>query len=148
MTQNVDDLYERAQQETPGPEAIHLHGTIADDRCHAGCGFVERVDLRDPPLLRDCPRCGAPVRPAVVWFGETLPPQAWDEAQRACTTTAALLVIGTSAAVYPAAGLIELAKSTGAQVVVVNTEPSGASGLADVEVIGKAGEVVPQLLGC
>ena len=55
--------------------------------------------------------------------------------------------VGTSAAVYPAAGLIGLAKSAGARIVIVNTQPSEASALADFELLGKAGEIVPKLLG-
>jgi NAD-dependent deacetylase len=142
VTQNVDDLLERAGAR----ETIHLHGTMAWDRCHAACGHRERVDLADPPPLRDCPKCGAPMRPDVVWFGEMLPPEAWAAAETACTACGALLVLGTSAVVYPAAGLIGVARAAGARIVVVNTEASGASDLADVELLGPAGEIVPALL--
>jgi NAD-dependent deacetylase len=142
VTQNVDDLLERAGAR----DVVHLHGTIAADRCHGDCGFRETIDLADPPPLRPCPKCGRRVRPAVVWFGEALPSDAWEAAQRACGRCDALLVIGTSAVVYPAAGLIGLAKSSGSAVIIVNTEPSGASSIADVELLGKAGELVPRLL--
>lgn len=142
VTQNVDDLLERA-----GARAVvHLHGRLGADRCHGGCGWREPIDLADPPPRRACPGCGAPVRPDVVWFGEPLPADAWSAAEQACASCQALLVIGTSAVVYPAAGLIELARSRGAAVVVVNTEPGAASRLADVEILGPAGEVVPAIL--
>lgn len=143
VTQNVEDLLHRAgvRQE----QVIQLHGTIARDHCHARCGFEEAIDLANPPALRSCPNCGQPLRPGVVWFGETLPPEVWQRAEDACCECDALLVIGTSAEVYPAAGLIGLAKSGGARIIIVNTEPSGASHLADVELIGKAGEIVPEL---
>lgn len=142
VTQNVDDLLHRAGAR----RVVQLHGTIARDRCHATCGYAEDVDLAGPPGLRACPACGGRLRPDVVWFGETLPARAWDAARAACAECDALLVVGTSAVVYPAAGLIALARSAGAAVVVVNTEPTAASGLADVELLGKAGEIVPRIL--
>lgn len=142
VTQNVDDLLSRAGAR----EVIPLHGRIDFDRCHGGCGHSEVVDMTDPPGLRDCPDCGAALRPAVVWFGEALPAEAWDIAEGACRDCDVLLVIGTSAVVYPAAGLIGVAKAAGARIIVVNTQPSEASPLADVELLGPAGEIVPQLL--
>jgi NAD-dependent deacetylase len=107
ITQNVDDLLERAG--VPASGVLHLHGTIGRDRCNGGCGYEEAVDLGEPPPLRRCPRCGAYLRPAVVWFGEALPPVVWQEAQQLCTALDCLVVVGTSATVYPAAGLIEQA---------------------------------------
>ncbi len=142
VTQNVDDLLERA-----GARAvIHLHGTIGIDRCNRGCGHRETIDMADPPLLRACPECGDRMRPDVVWFGEMLPAEAWKAAERACGESDVLLVIGTSAVVYPAAGLIGLARSIGSRIIIVNTAQSEASRLADVELLGKAGEIVPKLL--
>jgi NAD-dependent deacetylase len=142
VTQNVDDLLERAGAR----DVIHLHGTIGADRCHRSCGHRETIDLAHPPPLRACPKCGDRMRPAVVWFGEALPADAWVAAERACSASGVLLVIGTSAVVYPAAGLIGLARSAGSSVIIVNTEPSEASSLAEVELLGKAGEIVPKLL--
>ncbi|HRP62548.1 MAG TPA: NAD-dependent protein deacylase [Phycisphaerales bacterium] len=142
ITQNVDDLLQRAG----AWPVIQLHGTITRDHCHACCGMSELIDLNHPPPLRMCSRCGARMRPSVVWFGEALPNEAWREAESACTRCDVMLVIGTSAAVYPAAGLIGIARSTGAFIIVVNTNASGASGLADIELIGPAGEIVPRLL--
>ena len=142
VTQNVDDLLHRAG----AGQVIQLHGRIDADRCHGDCGHREVVSLSDPPGLRDCPECGAALRPAVVWFGEALPPEAWNIAERACRDCDVLLVIGTSAVVYPAAGLIGVAKAAGARIIVVNTQSSEASPLADVELLGPAGEIVPQLL--
>ena len=142
VTQNVDDLLHRAGAQ----HVIHLHGSIAHDRCNGDCGFHEEIDMTDPPALRNCPQCGDQLRPAVVWFGESLPSDAWSEAERACGECEVLLVIGTSAAVYPAAGLIGLAKSAVAKIIIVNTQSSDASSLADVELLGKASEVVPDLL--
>jgi NAD-dependent deacetylase len=143
ITQNVDDLLERAG----GRDIIHLHGTIGVDRCHRPCGHRETIDLADPPPLRACPRCGDRMRPDVVWFGEALPADTWQAAESACGACDVMLVIGTSAVVYPAAGLIGLARAAGSRIIVVNTEPSEASPLAEVELLGKAGEIVPELIG-
>ena len=144
ITQNVDDLLERAGV---GEARIHhLHGTIGKDRCNGSCGYEEPVDLASPPPLRACPQCGAYLRPAVVWFGELLPQHAWSEAQRICENLDCLLVVGTSAVVYPAASLIEVAAAAGAAIVSVNTEPSGSLGAKHVELIGPASRVLPELL--
>lgn len=142
VTQNVDDLLHRAGAK----QVIQLHGSIAADRCHASCGYEEPVDLSDPPELRNCPECGSQMRPAVVWFGEALPSSAWTDAERACRDCDVLLVIGTSAVVYPAAGLIGLAKSAAAKIIIVNMRTSEASHLADYELLGNASEVIPALL--
>lgn len=144
VTQNVDDLLERAG----ASNVIHVHGSIAIDHCEHGCGCEERIDLREPPPLRPCPRCGgaARMRPGVVWFGETLPARPWQDAEQACVKCEVLLAVGTSAAVYPAAGLIALAQAAGAKVIIVNTARSDASALADIELTGPAGEIVPRLL--
>ena len=82
----------------------------------------------------------------MVWFGEMLPMNAWNEAEEVCSRCDLMLVVGTAAEVYPAAGLINTAKSAGAKVIVINPNPSQASLLADVELTGKAGEVLPALI--
>ncbi len=145
ITQNVDDLLERAG--VPPEHVYHLHGSILQDRCHAdACDYRERVDPAVPQSLRACPRCGAPLRPAVVWFGESLPIDVWSRAQSLCEQLDCLLVIGTSASVYPAAGLIALARECGARIVVVDPNPNAASDVADVFVQAAAAEIVPVLL--
>ena len=86
------------------------------------------------------------MRPSVVWFGEALPDRTWQAAESLCRQLDVLLVVGTSAAVYPAAGLIQIAKSVGATIIIVNTQQSDASHLADVELIGESGSILPALL--
>lgn len=86
------------------------------------------------------------MRPGVVWFGEPVPHDQWCAAERACSTCDAMLVVGTSAMVHPAAGLIDLARSRGARIITVNTERSDAGSRAHVELIGCAGRLVPRLL--
>lgn len=145
VTQNVDDLLERAG--CAPAQVVHLHGTLGIDRCHAACGYTVPVDLAGATgQPTTCPGCGAPMRPGVVWFGESLPEAAWTRAQEAIERCDALLVIGTSAEVWPAAGLIDVARSAGAVVIVVNPNASAASGRATIELRGRAGEVVPGLL--
>ena len=142
VTQNVDDLLHRAG----ATDVVQLHGSIARDRCHNHCGCEDEIDLSNPPGLRACSTCGAPMRPAVVWFGEPLPTDVWERAMQLCIDSEVLLVIGTSAVVYPAAGLIGVARETGSRIIVVNTQPSEASRLADIELFGPAGDVLPQIL--
>lgn len=143
VTQNIDDLLHRAGAK----QIIQLHGSMKIDRCNSErCGYQEDIDIANPPELRHCPVCGDWMRPAVVWFGENLPQAAWTAAEDCCRRCDVLLVIGTSAEVYPAAGLIHLAKLGGARVIIINTESSAASGLADIELIGRAGEILPELL--
>ena len=140
ITQNVDNLLEAAGAQ----EVLHLHGRIDQDRCHRSCGFIESVDLADPPGLRRCPRCGAPVRPTVVWFGEPLPDAVWTEAVEAVEAADVLIVVGTSGVVFPAAGLIDHARISGARIIVINAEPIRSA--ADITVIGSAGSIMPELL--
>jgi NAD-dependent deacetylase len=86
------------------------------------------------------------LRPDVVWFGESLPADVWDAAERAARQARIFLVAGTSAQVYPAAGLARIAKSAGATVIEVNPEESGVSSLANYVLRGPAGQILPQLV--
>lgn len=145
ITQNVDHLLEQAGADSE--RVYHLHGSILHDRCHrAACGYRERIDPDDPPGMRRCPECSAPMRPAVVWFGESLPWDTWARAQKLCTELDCLLVIGTSATVYPAAGLIELARQCRSRIIVVDPNPGEAGDSADVYLAANAGDVLPRLL--
>lgn len=142
ITQNIDTLLERAGAQ----QVAHLHGTIDVDRCHDYCGFSESVSPGTRPGMRDCPECGAMLRPSVVLFGEQLPMGEWNRAQMLRQMADVMLVVGTSAQVYPAAGLIETAREGGAKIIVVNMDESGASDIADIEIIGPAGVVLPEIL--
>lgn len=143
ITQNVDDLLERAG--VPTSRVHHLHGTIGKDRCNSDCGYEEAVDLSNPPPLRACPHCGAQLRPAVVWFGEPLPQDVWDQAQRICEDVDCLIVVGTSAMVYPAANLIEVGAAAGATLISVNLQPTEPFCANHLQLIGPASQVLPQL---
>lgn len=146
VTQNIDGLLQRA-----GARTVHeLHGTLFRDRCNARkCDHTAEARIYEEGeevALVDCPQCGAPMRPDVVWFGEMLPPKVWRAAEKACLRCDVMLCVGTSGAVYPAAGLAQLAKSTGSRIVIVNPNPSDLDELSDATFHAPAGEVVPQLL--
>lgn len=141
ITQNVDRLHQRAGSR----DVLELHGNLSDVRC-TGCGrTADRSGETLPPLPR-CESCGALERPAVVWFGEGLPQKVWRAAEAAVGACDLLLVVGTSAVVYPAAGLVVSAQNAGASVIEVNLEPTPAGDCADIGLYGKAGEILPRLL--
>ena len=141
VTQNMDGLHERAGSR----DVVKLHGDIWRLRCIA-CGREgrnEQVPMEHlPPLCR----CGGTLRPAIVWFGEMLPEDQWMRAVNAARGANVFMVIGTSALVYPAAGLVRVARESGAQVVIVNPDPTPADGLAQCILRGPAGEILPRLL--
>jgi NAD-dependent deacetylase len=144
VTQNVDNLHQRAGS----PDVIRLHGDLlADawiDPCprHPACA-PQQAEPGRPPR---CASCGNLVRPAVVWFGEMLPGAAIERAQRLALLCEAMLVVGTSGAVWPAAGLAGLARRAGASIVIVNPEPSEIDAEADCLLRGRAAELLPRLL--
>jgi NAD-dependent deacetylase len=141
VTQNVDGLHDRAGSRN----VVKLHGDIWLVRC-LGCGTEarnEQVPLEDLPPR--CP-CGALLRPGVVWFGEPLPVGEWQRAVEASTQAEVFLVIGTSAVVYPAAGLAEAAREAGAKLAIVNSEPTPLDPRANWVLHGQAGELLPRLL--
>jgi len=140
ITQNVDRLHHKAGSRRP----IELHGSLWMLRCMAGCGeWEDRHELVDLPPK--CPNCGALLRPGVVWFGEGLPTEAWAEAEKAARECDVFLVVGTSALVYPAAGLPEDALRRGKLVIEINPEETPLSPRATLSVRCKAGEALEWL---
>jgi NAD-dependent deacetylase len=142
VTQNVDGLHTRAGN----GNVAELHGNLARTRC-PGCGRIEVRGYEDLGPRPVCPHCGGPIRPDIVWFHEMLPPGPWTRAEKAARECDVLLVVGTSAVVYPAAGLITLAKRRPrpAFVIECNLAPTDASDLADVGLYGPAGQTLPRL---
>ena len=140
VTQNIDDLHERAGTR----HLIHMHGELLKARC-TGCGSVHgwRDDLEPRP---PCPACGAlRLRPHVVWFGEM--PLEMDRIGDALKTADLFLSIGTSGNVYPAAGFVaEVAARGRARTIEVNLEPSSTNHLFDEHRAGRAGDLVPLLV--
>jgi len=138
-TQNVDGLHQAAGAQ----HVLELHGSIWVIRCSA-CGRA-RVDrtVPFPALPPRCETCGGIERPGVVWFGESLPEEVLDAATAAAGSCDVLVVVGTSAVVYPAAGLVHVASAAGATVVEVNPEASAISHIAQHSLRGPAGAVLP-----
>jgi len=141
ITQNVDGLHDRAGSLI----ILKVHGDIWTLRCIA-CAREWR-DVR-PSLPRLPPQCdcGGMARPGVVWFGEGLPQDTWNSAVEAARGAELLLVIGTSAVVYPAAGLVQLAQSAGAKVVEINVAETPVSAIVDFSWRASATIALPQLI--
>jgi NAD-dependent deacetylase len=144
-TQNIDDLHEQAGS----PQVHHMHGELLKALC-GRCGAIHpwRGDLS----TRDaCPACGAAgaLRPDVVWFGEM--PYGLDVIEAALEAAEVFIAIGTSGAVYPAAGYVELARRMGLRTVEINLEPSDNADVFDDRRYGPATAEVPafvaELLG-
>ena len=140
-TQNVDGLHQRAGSRN----VLELHGSLRRTRC-TGCS--DRVDQGlDPlPAMPTCAACGAVVRPDIVWFAEMLDDRVIGEANRAAARCQVFLVVGTSAVVYPAAGMVPLARRVGASVIEFNLTRTDASDLADVGVYGPSGQTLPAVV--
>jgi len=144
VTQNVDDLHQRAGW----PQTIRLHGDILADRwlqpCPRGLGCSPATAVPgEPPRCADC---GNLLRPGVVWFGEMLPADAIESAERAARECELMLVVGTSGAVWPAAGLAAVARRAGAKVAILNPNASEIDGQAHWVLRGTAARVLPRLL--
>lgn len=137
VTQNIDDLHERAGSE----KLVHMHGEMLKARC-SGCGTVcghtEDLSLETP-----CPACNAAggMRPHVVWFGEM--PLEMDLIYDALARCALFVAIGTSGNVYPAAGFVQEARHRGAHTIELNLEPSEGATLFVERCYGPATRVVP-----
>jgi len=148
ITQNVDDLHERAGSPAP----IHLHGSLFAPRC-SSCGRSAPPATLRPEGAPDgriappaCAGCGAPVRPGVVWFGEQLPADALSAATEAAFGCDLLFTVGTSGLVYPAAEIPYVAARSGAAVVQINPEPTVLDAVADVNLRGTAARILPELV--
>jgi len=137
VTQNVDDLHERAGTR----RMLHLHGALRSALC-AACGA--RAAWRGPlPPGTRCGACGTPaLRPDIVFFGEM--PYDMDRVEAALTGCDLFVSIGTSGAVYPAAGFVSVAAAAGAATLELNLEASGGSDLFDESRAGPAGRLVPE----
>lgn len=140
ITQNVDGLHQRAGSES----VIEFHGNLFEDRC-----FVEGCIVSDADLSAEvpvCPGCGGMLRPGVVWFGEAIPESAMHAAAAAVSSCDLFFSIGTSALVWPAAGLADAARQQGASLVEVNLDATPLSSRTDYCLTGKSGSILPELI--
>jgi NAD-dependent deacetylase len=138
VTQNVDDLHERAGSK----RLLHMHGEVMKGWCLA-CN--ERFGWSGPMGQgASCPSCtvAGHVRPDIVWFGEM--PYEMDRIDDALCGCDLFVSIGTSGSVYPAAGFVQTTRYCGAKTLEINLEPSLGSFMFDESRVGKAGELVPQ----
>lgn len=142
ITQNVDGLHLLAGSRN----LLELHGNLWKVRC-TRCRRVVLDQSPDMGTRPVCAECGGLLRPHVVWFGESLDPDILGRAVEAARESEVMLVIGTSAMVQPAASLGLEAKAAGAQVAEINLEATGQSSAMDYALHGKAGNIVPRLVG-
>jgi len=143
VTQNIDNLHNRAGSKN----VLELHGNIERSYC-IKCGkFVNDVEITESNSeVKRCPFCNGLVRPDVVWFGEPLPEHAFKKATESACRSELFFSIGTSAVVFPAAGLPLTAKRHGAYVVEINIETTEISDMVDEILLGKAGEILPKIV--
>ncbi|HZV06530.1 MAG TPA: Sir2 family NAD-dependent protein deacetylase, partial [Gemmataceae bacterium] len=141
ITQNVDGLHQAAGSR----RVLELHGSLRRIRC-TGCAYKADRGYEELTELPHCETCGELLRPDVVWFEEMLPAETWNEAAKATAGCQCFLVVGTSAVVYPAAGLIDTARDAGACVIEINPEATFASRRGGLGLRGPSGVILPQLV--
>jgi NAD-dependent deacetylase len=154
LTQNVDGLHARAARDAAGDGdaapalPLEVHGSLLRDKC-SGCGMRSEsvpVDATSLATLPRCARCGALLRPDVVWFGEMLDEDVIAAADAAAASADVCLVVGTSALVHPAASLPLRTRASGGIVIEVNPEETSLTRAAVFSIRGRAADVVPRLL--
>jgi NAD-dependent deacetylase len=140
-TQNVDDLHERA-----GSDRVHhMHGSLFESRCvQCNVPFSDQAFYETANDLPACSKCGKPVRPHIVWFGEI--PLDMEGIYRELDRATRLLVVGTSGSVYPAAGFVQLANRQGIRTIYVGPEKPLNAAAFDEVILGTATEVLPALV--
>lgn len=141
ITQNVDGLHHAAGSR----DMVELHGNIWRVRCTRERTVRENREVPLKELPPKC-KCGAVLRPDIVWFGESLDEEDLERAADACRGCEVMVVAGTSLVVYPAAGLSAVARQAGAFIIEINIEPTPATASADVHLSGKSGEILPRLI--
>jgi NAD-dependent deacetylase len=148
VTQNIDGLHQIAGHRS---KVIEVHGTMREVMCMS-CAWrgpagpvLDRVRAGEPDPA--CATCGGILKSATISFGQALVPEVIETAMQAAQEADVLLAIGTTLQVYPVAGMVPLAKSAGARVVIVNAEPTPFDGLVDAIVRAPIGEALPVICG-
>lgn len=140
VTQNIDNLHRRAASNN----IFELHGNIERNYC-INCHTFYGEELDYSNGIPKC-KCGGLIRPDVVWFGEYLPQDQFEGGETAAVLSDMFFVVGTSAIVYPAAGLVHAAKQAGSFIVEINIEPTEISSVCDQSFFGEAGKILPQIV--
>jgi NAD-dependent deacetylase len=146
ITQNTDGLHQRAGSS----HVVELHGSshwviCLDCERRYPRAEIDRLNLEHSPP--SCASCGGRyLKPTVILFGEGLPADALEEAQALAAAADVVLIVGSSLQVYPAAGIPRLAREYGAELCIVNAEPTPFDRLASVVLEGKAGQILPQVV--
>ncbi|AHI18791.1 MAG: NAD-dependent deacylase [Corynebacterium casei] len=146
-TQNIDDLHERAGS----GEVAHLHGSLFAFRC-SSCHtpYSREIELPESPTPRlappECEKCSGLIRPGVVWFGESLPQDQWEKAEEYMSAADAVVIVGTSGSVWPAAGLPTIAHRAKIPIIEVSPQRTDLSDLATVHITNKAVYSLPEIL--
>jgi NAD-dependent deacetylase len=144
ITQNVDGLHQRAGSK----EVIEFHGSNRWLVCLACGDRREAVSFSFEDIPPRCPQCSAILKPDVVFFGEAIPWEVQTRSFAEARQCDVVLVVGTSAVVYPAAGIPTTAKQNGATVIEINMEPTPLTGLvSDYLIQGSAGQILPKIVG-
>jgi NAD-dependent deacetylase len=148
ITQNIDGLHQRAGVDPS--RVVEIHGNVREWACLT-CGArgpmadaLERVrhGEDDPP----CPSCGSIIKSATISFGQALVPADIERAEEAALEADLLLAVGSTLQVYPAAGVVPLAKQAGARLVIVNNQPTPFDSVADAVLREPIGDVLPRLV--
>lgn len=148
VTQNIDGLHQLAGSSRE--RVIEIHGTIREVAC-LGCTY--RVPMQEV-LKRlaageedpDCPDCGGILKSATISFGQSLVARDLARAEQAARACDLLLAVGSTLSVYPVAGLVPIAKESGARIVIMNGEPTAMDDIADAVLLGDLNEVLPRVL--
>ncbi|MHA1616863.1 MAG: NAD-dependent protein deacetylase [Candidatus Njordarchaeales archaeon] len=141
ITQNVDDLHERAGSK----KLIKLHGNILEARC-VSCNYVVKWSQPPSEIPPKCPLCSSLLRPNVVWFNEPLPEKALQEALDLASKADTMLVVGTSGIVMPAGALPFIVKDHEGTVIEINVSESAITPIADIFLRGSAGKILPEIV--
>jgi len=141
VTQNIDNLHRRAGSKN----VFELHGNIERNYCIDCRKWYSNEEIMSSKDVPKC-SCGGLIRPDVVWFGELLPEDQWNNSVKFAEKADVFFAVGTSAVVYPAASLPLIAKRAGAYVVEINIERTELSNDVDELLLGKSGEILPKIV--
>ncbi|QNH95349.1 NAD-dependent protein deacylase [Corynebacterium anserum] len=151
-TQNIDDLHERAFDDAKQPRAniAHLHGSLFAYRCSICSKPARTPELPEEQVERivppQCSLCGNPIRPGVVWFGESLPHKEWIAAEHSMRSADVVIIIGTSGVIWPAAGLPALAAEASIPIIEISPDRTDLTSLATWSIRTTAARGVPALI--